>query len=376
MPWRGLALALLLIAGSAAAATELRPGYDDRAPRGPATARGVVIWNHGLGADFEASGPSPYLMDELWDAGYDVARLWRDRAGDRLEGAATALIDTGRQLRARGYREVIAAGQSFGGWIAFAATGRSSGVFDVVLALAPAAHGQVGRSRDYELNADNLYALAEALLPTRVLAAFFADDRFDPGGRGPRLARILEAKRIPYSVIDRPPGFAGHGAGQSLGFARAYGPCIVAFVTAAAASNPSACAAPVVEPRAADFPALPSVEIADPATVSAPLRSFLGNWFGWLDNGRQVQLVIAGGTPDRVTGLYAWTAASRGERNGYDRMSGALGPDGVLLFAESGKRRIAVAPQPDGRLQLLWTRADGGNGLTATLRRLGDHSRS
>src|SRR6185436_6733585 len=68
-------LAFLLLARVAGAQTELQPGYDDRPPRGPQVALGMVIWNHGLGSDREASGPTPFLIDDLQEAGYDVVRL-------------------------------------------------------------------------------------------------------------------------------------------------------------------------------------------------------------------------------------------------------------------------------------------------------------
>ncbi len=76
-----LLLAVLLI-GPAAAQTELLPGYADRALRGPAPAKGAVVYSHGLASAAEAPPELPYVLDALQESGWDVFRLQRRWAAD------------------------------------------------------------------------------------------------------------------------------------------------------------------------------------------------------------------------------------------------------------------------------------------------------
>jgi len=365
-------LLLALLPALAAAQTEIVPGYADRPARGPAAAAGIVIWNHGLGRLKESTSDTPFLLDGLADAGWDVVRLHRRWASDRVEDSSAALIAAAQGFKSQGYRRVISAGQSFGGWISFAAAGRTRGLFDAIIATAPAAHGEVGRSSNYELNASHLYDMASDLNPTRVLVVFFERDSYDPGGRGPRLARILSQAGMPFAVIDRPAGFAGHSVGQSLGFARVFGPCILAFVAEARLPGAFPCQAADPAPLSTDFALPKALSIAAPDSVAPELRPFLGRWFGWYDNGRQLQLIVTGGTPDKVTAIYATTAQYRQPKAGgsHAGRSGTIDAGGTLSFAEGERSRLSYRPRADGRLEATWTRADGSGTLTTTLRRL------
>jgi hypothetical protein len=63
----------------------------------------------------------------------------------------------------------------------------------------------------------------------------FAGDPFvlDPEGRA-RLMRERLAPRLgAVLLVDRPGGIAGHAAGYGETFAARFGPCLVAFATAA-----------------------------------------------------------------------------------------------------------------------------------------------
>src|SRR4051812_15424230 len=112
-----LALAALVLASSAATAQGLVPGYDDRPVRGPNAAKGAVIYSAGLVREGDPIETTPYALDDLQSAGWDVFRFLRPRGEDTLDGSVAALGQTMAKLRGDGYRRLVLAGQSFGGWI-------------------------------------------------------------------------------------------------------------------------------------------------------------------------------------------------------------------------------------------------------------------
>lgn len=364
----------LLVALPAAAQTELLPGYPDRAALGPARAKGAIIWNHGRARLAEAAGETPYVLDDLQAAGWDVFRLQRKWAADHVHDSTQALIATAEQLRGQGYKRIVSAGQSFGGWISYAASGRTRDLFHAILATAPAAHGEVGVSTNWRLNADGLYDLASGVNPTRVMTFLFERDSYDPGGRGERLRNILTGKRVPNVIVERPPGLAGHGAGQTIAFARIYGACVLAFIEAAEPPASSACpsAAPAFDPR--DFVLPGDIAIAPPP-LGAPegLAGLSGRWFGWFDNGQLALVIVERARPDGVQAIYAWSGRIRGgsDRPGHLRRAGSFdAASSTLRLAEPGKSTQTYKLRPDGGLDASWTRADGGLTFTSVFRKL------
>lgn len=84
-----------------------------------------------------------------------------------------------------------------------------------MIALSPAHYG-TDRPRS-DLNATVLFDFLERLRSARTMVAFFANDPYDTGGRGVRAEEILTRLGLPHLVMDRPAGFGGHGAGESVG---------------------------------------------------------------------------------------------------------------------------------------------------------------
>lgn len=247
------ALLLLLLAGACAPAEPEGPGIGGigwafapapgEALRGPAEAAGVILFAHGRGG-----GGEDYrgLAPQLWvrhfaEAGFDVLLFDRHPASDDAERAAGWQRDGLARLRAQGYRRIVVAGHSRGGWTALAALERP-GLADAVIAIAAAAHGR-GGSMNLPAQYDQLRAMVARAPPsdTRVAFVQFAGDPFvlDPEGRA-RLMRERLAPRIgALLLIDRPEGFSGHAAGYDETFADRFGACLVAFATAA--EPPRAC---------------------------------------------------------------------------------------------------------------------------------------
>src|SRR4051794_24976604 len=133
--------ALLAGSGMAQARMWLAAADPAQQARGPEAARGAVIWSHGRSVDVEDSeAPSPPYLAALRDAGWDVFRFNRLRSSDTLTQSAAGLGAQAGALKARGYRQVVLAGQSFGAFLSLMAADESDAV-DAVVATAPAAFG-------------------------------------------------------------------------------------------------------------------------------------------------------------------------------------------------------------------------------------------
>jgi pimeloyl-ACP methyl ester carboxylesterase len=183
---------------------------------GPEQARGVLVFGHGKEALTDLRGRQPHSWTRHFNnAGFDVWRFDREPNADGARRAAAWLRDDLAELRGRGYRQVIVAGQSRGGWNALMVLNRP-GLADVTIAIAAAARR------------------------TRLAIADFRDDPFmaEPEKRAEALRRQRERFGA-FLLIDRPAGVAGHGAGGTTAFNDRYGACLLRFATAP--RPPTAC---------------------------------------------------------------------------------------------------------------------------------------
>jgi hypothetical protein len=204
---------------------------------GPERARGVLVWAHGRsagGADGRGSQPQSWTR-HFNNAGFDVWRFDRHPNTDDTNRAAGWLRADLAELRRRGYRRIVMAGQSRGGWNSLQILD-GAGLADVVIAIAPAAHGETGSAAHLRQLDDlrGIVAAASGAAQARVAVANFRDDPFDaePEARGV-LFRELGARAAASLFLDRPEGLTGHGAGASTGFNDRFGACLLRFATAA-----------------------------------------------------------------------------------------------------------------------------------------------
>ncbi|MBL8703169.1 MAG: hypothetical protein JNK67_32590 [Alphaproteobacteria bacterium] len=324
----------------------------DAAPFGPRAAAGAVLWNHGGEAPLQADPAPAVFVELLRTQGFDVFRLERRPEGDTIRASTRAVVAAARELRGRGYGRLVIAGHSAGGWIALASAAAVSGLAEAVVAMAPAAHGRVSVDPERaRRNRDELLEIARAIEGTRVMVFLFADDDFDPGERGPALVAQLQRRGVTHLIVDRPPGWRGHAVGLTRAFARRFGSCIVGFVVAAAPVPAGCDRNPVAEVPFEFAPApLPARPAANDNTVLGP---FLGTWRGSLENGDDVQLVVEGGTADRVRGLFARgrsRAEARDEAFNLPQL-GRYDPTlDALVFEMRPGQRIVARRQDDRRL--------------------------
>ena len=211
---------------------------------GPKQARGVLVFGHGKSALTDMRGRQPHSWTRHFNnAGFDIWRFDREPNADSARRATGWLQNDLAALRGQGYRQVIVAGQSRGAWNALMALNRA-GLADVVIAIAPAAHGALADSEN-RLHAQlvdlaKLLAEARASQRVRLAVADFRDDPFmaEPDRRA-ALWRENGAAFAAFLLIDRPEGVQGHSAGATTTFNERFGDCLLRFATAA--NPPAAC---------------------------------------------------------------------------------------------------------------------------------------
>ncbi|MBY0339163.1 MAG: alpha/beta hydrolase [Acetobacteraceae bacterium] len=213
--------------------------------RGPAEASGAVIWSHGYdGPDRDLRGaPGPGFLAALNEAGYDILRFDRHPGDDALFTSLPRLVRGLPALRHAGYRRVILAGQSRGGWQALLAANERPDLVDAVIATAPAAHGEAQRSEgqahpgaleDFQRALNGLAADR-----TRVAIILFEGDEFDPSpARRAETVASLAAQRTAPTLALWPRNLRGHSAIGDWRFTRDYAGCVLTFVSAPDRSAP------------------------------------------------------------------------------------------------------------------------------------------
>jgi pimeloyl-ACP methyl ester carboxylesterase len=198
--------------------------------KGPQASAGLIVWSHGYrsGSDSTSSAPQPWI-GRLTATGYDLYRFDREWIRD-WPGDATQLVDAVRQAKAMGYRRVLLAGQSAGGWVSLAAAMRGAPV-DGVISISAAHHGEVKDMRDVSIARTEWQQIVRGIKPgPRLVVVNFAGDTYDVGGRMDDASAAFAQTGVQADIIANPAGFTGHGAGGDFGFARKYGACIQAFI--------------------------------------------------------------------------------------------------------------------------------------------------
>ena len=202
----------------------------------PDTAQGILIWNHGVipSGHRASEAPPPSWLWPVEAAGWRLAAVLRDEADETADGvqALRVVTDWARQ---EGYRRIVIAGESRGGWLSILVASERDDLWGVI-ATAPGIYG-VESSDAVDRTARELVAQLRRVTAPRVALFFFAGDDNEalPGGRGVPSVAALQPGRTSdgraFLVVDRPDGLLGHWAGSYRPFARRFGPCIARFLT-------------------------------------------------------------------------------------------------------------------------------------------------
>lgn len=385
----GFVLGFVVLTSTPARAIGLDPAFNQTL-LGPERATGAVVWNHGRSINVEdCDSPTPPYLRVLRDSGWDVLRFNRQRDGDTLTASTRRLVEQVTQLKRRGYRRIVLAGQSFGAFLALMAADASEDV-DAVVATAPAAFGSFDEFYDsWRLNATRLYPLLERIKRARVMLFYFHGDDFDPGGRGERSRAILSGRQLGFSIIDQPAFLAGHWASSTGLFLRRFGSCVRDFVDTDKLEGERVCEpswgeAPspelrlpdeLVHSRAAAHGAAAATGASAPAASTSASASSGGkssrqSWYGFYPNGREILLAIEDMRGQDLDAVYAiGPGVDDNEPAEWTRRKGRL-EDDEFIFEEKGKSTLRFRPHGDGGLRATWTSPDGKTSMEAGLRRL------
>jgi len=212
--------------------------------RGPAEARGVLVWGHGYGGPDRDNRnvATPAFVSILNDAGWDVLRFDRHPGDDALYTSLPRLTAGLPALRQAGYRRIILGGQSRGGWQSIMAGSERPELVEAVVATAPAAHGEWTRGNNLGAGLDDFRRLLAGLprQGPRLAIALFEGDDFDPDPerRADMVATLAAARPAPTVVIFPAQDIRGHGGGGDWRFARLFGGCVLGLVQAPDAAAP------------------------------------------------------------------------------------------------------------------------------------------
>ncbi len=94
-------------------------GYPGQQRLGPARAKGVVLYMHGIAANKDSYHHAlPSYISLLHLDGWEVLRHNRSNTQDRFHDSTQAILKAVGELKGAGYRKIVLAGQSRGAWFA------------------------------------------------------------------------------------------------------------------------------------------------------------------------------------------------------------------------------------------------------------------
>jgi dienelactone hydrolase len=214
--------------------------FKDLPERGPQLAAGIVLWSHGLTAGQPSwhIGASPVIRlfaEDGWDI-FLVQRnqlcegKWSAKGSEYVENLVTEV----HAAKKKGYRRILAAGQSVGAGTALGAAGQTDEI-EGVLAFA-LSHGR-GICRDPRTFRPEMIAFHEKEIKSaiqesrspRILISMGKDDHCVGHSFSPLISTTLAAKEIAYIYLDETMAIPGHAAATRKQFASLYGKCILRF---------------------------------------------------------------------------------------------------------------------------------------------------
>lgn len=380
--WMSIALAALLILpivpGIAAPPDELacnqEPGsrffwveraFCDLPTNGPDRGAGIVIWNHGISGSIQSwMAPAPPAFRLLQSRGWDVIMLKRhhlaeNMAGDRLYRVVQRTLQEVAAARKLGYRRVVLAGQSFGGYVSLEAVDTSPDSVDAAVALAP---GVRSSSADGRLDASITDRILQRAKVGRMALVFPKDDAlFGYLVRGESAQAILSRRPLPYLLLDETSGISGHGGGVSGRFALRYGLCLADFLAAPSLPPGRFTCPPVTD----EWPVVRELLLPQlgqrPSFVREPSAFSVGPLMGlrWALLGDTVVLVApVDEGPGRLRLMYRSTGFGGG-------VFDATLKDGVLRAVLSNGSKVTLKPEGEGAIT--WTASDGSRSVDARL---------
>ncbi len=363
--------------------TEL--GFKTHTLKGPETAKGIVFWSHGLdGRRAQYQYPPPPVIELFAKEGWDVLKIGRNPVNETtwLNSGLKHVRDLSERVdkaKADGYRNVLVAGQSYGGAISIEAAARN-GKIDGVLALSPGQGsdaGNIGNTRNFDSLTVDLIASLDGVRTGKIVVLVAENDVLHPlEVRGPKLRAALQ-KKPAFVLFDETMPIKGHGAGGTLQFSAWYGPCLLRFMGEAAPGGETVCPPP---PGIPIFLTVPNQKIEPPPPDIPPaLAGLSGAWHGKLpEEGvasarlRDVGIVVETVSAAKASIVYQLGAGpDRNLNMDADRLAVNWEGDRFIYRSGSNKFSLSVLPPKDGTMRLIVTGSSTGKVFDMEMRREG-----
>jgi pimeloyl-ACP methyl ester carboxylesterase len=336
---------------------------------GPERALGIIIWNHGIhGTTQSWMAPAPPVFRLLQRRGWDVVMLKRHHLGETAAGSTLyrtvqRTLEEVATARKAGYRKVVLAGQSFGGYVTLEAIDTSPGI-DAAIAFAP---GVRSASAAGGLDPSVTDRLLQSVRVGRLALVFPKHDAlFNYLVRGENAQGILARRKLPHLLVDETSEISGHGGAVTGRFALRYGLCLADFLAAPElpagrfACPPAPDAWPLV--RELLLPTGRPTLVAAGAAFPEPVGALRGLRWAYLeDTAVLVAPVDEGG---RLRLLYRSTGFGGG-------VFDATVADGAIRAVLSNKSTVTLQPG-SGEGTITWMAANGARTLSAPLVRGGE----
>ena len=344
----------------------LERGFCDLPVHGPDRANGVVIWNHGISGTRQSwMAPAPPVLRLLQHRGWDVIMLKRHHSAETentLYRTVQRTLEEVATFKKAGYRKIVLAGQSFGGYVTLEAVD-SSPTIDAAIALSPGVRAQGATGR---LDPSIIERILQRVTVGRLALVLPKDDAlFGYQERGTRAEAILSRRSLPYLLVDETSGISGHGGGVTGRFALQYGACLAEFLanttlpTRRFQCQQTADPWPVVRelllPPASDSLNL----VRDSTALPESVRPLIGIRWGLLEDTIVLVAPVVAEQPGKLRLMYRSTGISGG-------VFDATTTGGVIRMVLPNKSTITLKPDRDGTLT--WSAADGSRSLNTELR--------
>jgi len=338
--------------------------FCDLPVHGPERANGVVIWNHGIHGSLQSwMAPAPPAFRLLQARGWDVIIVKRHHlaetmAGDRLYRVVQRTLQEVTTARKQGYRKVVLAGQSFGGYVSLEAVDTVSDI-DAVVAFAPGVRSATADGRLDASVTDRILGRAKV---GRIALVFPKDDAvFGYTVRGESAQSILARRTVPYLLLDETSDIRGHGGAVTGRFALRYGLCLADFLATPDLAAGRFMCPPVTEewpvvrdlllPQLAQRPTF----VRDGASFG--LGALTGLRWGLLEDTVVLVAPVEEGA-GRLRLMYRSTGIGGG-------VFDATLKDGIVRAVLSNGSRVTLKPDGDGAIT--WTSSDGSRSLDSPL---------
>lgn len=365
------------------------PAFKDFPYKGPATAKGVLFWSHGVsGQNLQYHVAPPDVIKDFARAGWDIVKIQRNNTHEHGWSASGTkhvadLVERVKKAREQGYKHVIAAGQSYGGAISLEASARTDLLFGVI-AFAPG-HGSdaCGSQAGFSMRriSDNLQRqLVDAIHAVKAprVSVLMADGDECQGFNEPSKIIKDALKRTPSQFLqfDASMPVRGHGAASTAQFRAWYGKCLLGFLDPG--QQPPAKETRCPHPEFSSFLFDSGYKLPSPGSPADPRTRLVGPWGGSYTQvnaalntaaiARDICVAIESATDQQLSTRMAFGAGPEKKLSMTTAKRTFAREGNTFVYKGNDAYRVVLTPSGEGILNVSITSTDGKSSWAGTLK--------